>query len=50
MGEPLYSNKEKGIGLGLTLTYKIIEQHHGKITVSSQVGKGTQFSVLLPVS
>ncbi len=31
LGEPFYSNNEKGFGLGLMLTYKIIEQLHGKI-------------------
>ena len=40
----------KGIGLGLSITYSIIEQHHGNIEVKSQVGQGTTFTVHLPVS
>jgi signal transduction histidine kinase len=49
LGEAHYTTKEKGIGLGLTLAYKIIEQHHGKISVQSQVEMGTQFTIELPV-
>jgi two-component system sporulation sensor kinase A len=49
LGEPIYSTKEKRLGLGLALTYKIIEQHHGKITVQSQAEKGTQFTIELPI-
>jgi two-component system, sporulation sensor kinase E len=50
LGEPFYSTKEKGTGLGLTLTYKIIENHQGKITIQSQVGCGTTVTILLPVT
>lgn len=46
--EPYYSTKETGIGLGLAVTRKLIEEHHGKITVQSQVGQGTTFMVRLP--
>ena len=49
LGEPIYSENENRIGLGLTLTYKIIKQHHGKISVQSKVEKGTQFMVELPI-
>jgi two-component system sporulation sensor kinase A len=49
LGEAHYTTKEKGFGLGLTLAYKIIEQHHGKIRVQSQVEIGTQFTIELPV-
>ncbi|MFB4164078.1 ATP-binding protein [Alteribacillus sp. JSM 102045] len=48
-GEPAYSNKEKGIGLGLMLTSKIVEQHNGKITVQSKIGHGTIFTINLPI-
>ncbi|MDH3359227.1 MAG: ATP-binding protein, partial [Desulfobacteraceae bacterium] len=38
----------KGSGLGLSITYGIIEQHSGNISVSSEVGKGTTFTCFLP--
>lgn len=47
--EPLFTTKEHGSGLGLFTSYKIIEAHHGQITVESQTGKGATFSILLPL-
>ena len=49
--EPFYSTKEvgKGTGLGLAISYSIIQQHNGTIEVKSQVGKGSTFTVKLPV-
>ena len=46
--EPYYSSKETGIGLGLPLTKKLIEDHGGRIFVSSEVGIGTSFTLVLP--
>lgn len=46
--EPYYSTKETGIGLGLPLTKKIIEEHGGVIEVESERGTGTTFRVRLP--
>jgi signal transduction histidine kinase len=46
--EPYYSTKETGIGLGLPLTKKIIEDHGGEIAVTSEPGAGTTFTVTLP--
>jgi signal transduction histidine kinase len=46
--EPYFSTKETGIGLGLALTRKLIEDHGGQIMVSSEVGVGTTFMVILP--
>ena len=46
--EPYYSTKETGIGLGLPLTKKLIEDHGGTIHVSSEAGLGTTFTVTLP--
>ncbi len=45
--EPYFSTKETGIGLGLPLTKKIIEEHGGQIGVTSAVGSGTTFTVRL---
>jgi signal transduction histidine kinase len=45
--EPYYSTKETGIGLGLPLTKKIIEEHGGQINVESEPGKGATFTITL---
>jgi two-component system NtrC family sensor kinase len=47
--EPFFSTKEKGTGLGLSVSFGIIENHQGRIEVSSRPGSGTRFSVILPV-
>lgn len=49
LGEPFYSVKEKGTGLGLTVSYRIIQSHGGTITYSSKVGEGTKVVIDLPV-
>ncbi|HEY0348077.1 MAG TPA: ATP-binding protein [Pyrinomonadaceae bacterium] len=48
--EPFYSTKgERGTGLGLSASHGIIENHGGDIKVTSEVGKGTRFEVVLPL-
>ncbi|NIN00615.1 MAG: PAS domain S-box protein [candidate division Zixibacteria bacterium] len=47
--QPYFSTKEKGTGLGLSIAYRIISDHEGKIEVRSEVGKGTVFTIRLPV-
>ncbi len=46
---PFYTTKGNGTGLGLSLSRRIVEQHHGRIDVTSEIGKGTQFQVYLPL-
>lgn len=48
--EPFFTTKEQGAGLGLSISYSIIEAHNGQITVASEVGSGTTFCILLPVT
>jgi signal transduction histidine kinase len=48
--EPLFSTKAKGIGLGLAVSKKLAEANGGRIEVESQVGKGSTFTLVLPVS
>lgn len=48
--EPFVTTKEQGAGLGLSISYSIIEAHNGQISVSSEEGEGTTFSILLPIA
>lgn len=50
--EPFYTTKDvgQGTGLGLSLSWGIVERHHGRIDVSSEVGGGSVFTVTLPVN
>lgn len=49
--EPFFTTKEvgKGTGLGLSIVFSIIEAHKGTIQVETEVGKGTEFKITLPV-
>uniref|UniRef100_C5D7G3 histidine kinase n=1 Tax=Geobacillus sp. (strain WCH70) TaxID=471223 RepID=C5D7G3_GEOSW len=49
LGQPFYTTKERGTGLGLMVSYKIIEEHQGKIDVESEVDVGTTFHITLPI-
>ncbi|RKX29897.1 MAG: hypothetical protein DRP46_06470, partial [Candidatus Zixiibacteriota bacterium] len=45
---PFYSSKDNGIGLGLSIAWKIIKAHGGDVNAESHLGKGTKFSIVLP--
>jgi len=47
--QPFFSTKTKGTGMGLAICQRIIDSHEGEITVYSKVGKGTVFSLTLPL-
>jgi signal transduction histidine kinase len=49
IGQPFFSTKKEGTGLGLMITYNIVQNHHGTISVSSQVNVGTTFTITLPL-
>ncbi|MFY0761919.1 ATP-binding protein [Metabacillus dongyingensis] len=49
LGEPYFTLKEKGTGLGLTVTFSIIHHHSGTIRYQSAVGEGTTVTVSLPI-
>ncbi|QOR64678.1 PAS domain S-box protein [Cytobacillus suaedae] len=49
IGQPFYTLKEKGTGLGLMTTIKIIEKHHGTFQLQSEEGKGTTVTIDFPL-
>jgi PAS domain S-box-containing protein len=48
IGQPFFTTKEKGTGLGLMVSYKIIANHRGRISVTSVPDKGTTFMIIFP--
>jgi len=51
MFDPFFTTKDvgEGTGLGMSIVFKIIEKHNGKIEVNSEIGKGTEFIITLPM-
>jgi two-component system sensor histidine kinase PilS (NtrC family) len=48
--QPFYTTRERGIGLGLSIAHRIMEQHNGWIDVTSTPGKGSRFTIWVPYS
>lgn len=48
LGEPFYTTKEKGTGLGLMICYKIVELHKGTLSIDSEPGNGTSVTMFFP--
>jgi CheY-like chemotaxis protein len=48
--DPYFTTKQKGSGLGLSAAYNIVAKHDGQLTVDSELGEGTTFTILLPAS
>jgi two-component system sporulation sensor kinase A len=49
IGEPFFTTKEKGTGLGIMVSYNIIKAHNGQLHIVSEEGKGTAVSIKLPL-
>jgi signal transduction histidine kinase len=47
--DPFYTTKPMGLGLGLAISKKIIEDHGGRVSVESKLSKGTTFTISIPV-
>ena len=48
MGTPFYSTKDKGTGVGLTISYQLVHSMKGKVEIESEPGKGTKFTICFP--
>ena len=50
LGEPFFTTKEKGTGLGLMTCFKIIESHNGNLSFQSELNKGTKATIIFPAA
>jgi signal transduction histidine kinase len=50
LGEPFYTTKKDGTGLGLMVTNQIVKDHNGELIIESSIGKGTKIEVILPIT
>jgi PAS domain S-box-containing protein len=50
IGEPFYTTKENGTGLGFMVSKKIVEDHNGRLEITSTVGQGTAIKIVFPIS
>jgi signal transduction histidine kinase len=48
--DPFFTTKDKGLGLGLSICHRILEEHHGAIQVDSAAGRGTSVTCFLPIA
>jgi two-component system sporulation sensor kinase B len=46
---PLFTTKPKGMGFGLAISKRLIEAHGGSVSVKSKLGKGTTFTIIIPI-
>ncbi|NHC18334.1 ATP-binding protein, partial [Bacillus sp. MM2020_4] len=49
LGEPFFTTKKDGTGLGLLVTNQIIKDHNGELKIESEIGTGTKITVILPI-
>ena len=47
--EPYVTTKPRGTGLGLAIVKKIVDEHHGELTIENRPAKGVSVTILLPV-
>lgn len=50
LGQPFYTTKENGTGLGFMISKKIVENHFGEVNIMSEANKGTTIDVMLPLN
>jgi signal transduction histidine kinase len=48
--DPFFTTKDKGLGLGLSICHRILEEHRGAIQVESDPGRGTSVTCFLPIA